>query len=123
MSGIILKISVQNTVAIIFAGLVLMGCVSAPLQPFSTETTPLVMVPAIQVEGQDRRGRFREIFYAVLDARKDTVPDYCRCDRALMTVGEEPQGSGKPVHFGMAHRRLKAVFVPGLGWDCIANWL
>ena len=123
MSRIILKIIARSTVATIFVGLILMGCASAPLQPFSTETTPLMMVPAIQAEAQDRRGRFREIFCTVLNARKDTLPDYRRCDTALMTVGKEPQGSGTPVNLGIAHRRLKAVFVPGLGWDCIANWL
>jgi hypothetical protein len=116
-------INLTSIAAAFLIGLILMGCAPAPLHPFNTETTPLMLVPAIQAEAQDRRGRFREIFCAVMDARRKTLPDYRPCNTALMTVGEEPQGNGEPVNLGTAHRRLKAVFVPGLGWDCIANWL
>jgi hypothetical protein len=123
MSIINLKIIVKSTTVALCIGLILAGCAPAPLHPFNTETTPLMLVPAIQTEAQDRRGRFREIFCAVMDARKETLPDYRRCDEALTTVGEEPPGTGKPVNLGMAHRRLKIVFVPRLGWDCIADWL
>ncbi len=80
-------------------------------------------MPAIQSQEQDRRGRFREIFCSVLEARKDTLPDYRACESALMRVGLEASPNGVPVSLGPAQRRFKVVYVPGLGWDCFANWL
>jgi hypothetical protein len=49
--------------------LALAGCADAPLLPFSTETVPLIVVPAAQAGVQDQRGRFREIYCGVLAAR------------------------------------------------------
>jgi hypothetical protein len=99
------------------------GCASKPLMPYTTDSTPLVLVPAIQSAEQDKRGRFREIFCEVLEARKDSVPDYRPCDEALTTVGNEPAGSDKPVNLGQSQRQLITLFVPGVGWDCFSNWL
>lgn len=103
--------------------LVLGGCASRPLMPYTTDTTPLVLAPAIQNDKQDRRGRFREIFCAVLEARKDSVPDYRPCNEALTTVGNEPSGTGKPVNLGQSQRRLITLFVAGVGWSCFSDWL
>ena len=103
--------------------LVLGGCASRPLMPYSTDTTPLVLAPAIQGDQQDKRGRFREIFCTVLEARKDSVPDYRPCNEALTTVGNEPSGSGKPVNLGQSQRRLITLFVAGVGWSCFSDWL
>lgn len=108
--------------AALLAALSLAGC-AAPLQPWNTATTPQMRVPAIQHQGQDRRARFREILCAVLAADRDGVPDYRPCDDALTRLGDEPAASGAPVRLGPARRPLKAVFVPGLGWDCFAQWL
>ena len=91
--------------------------------PYSTETTPLVLAPAIQSDEQDKRGRFREIFCAVLEARKDSAPDYRPCDEALTTVGNEPAGTGKPVNLGQSQRQLVTLFVAGVGWNCFSDWL
>jgi hypothetical protein len=104
-------------------GLTLAGCASEPLQPFSTETAPLVLVPAAQAGVQDQRARFREIYCAVLQARAGEVPDHRPCVEALTRLGAEPPGSGKPVALGPSKRRLVAAVVPGIGWDCVANWL
>ena len=109
--------------ALLVAAFTLGGCASRPLMPYTTDTTPLVLVPAIQSAGQDQRGRFREIFCEVLEARKDSVPDYRACNEALTRVGNEPPGSGKPVNLGQSQRRLVSLFVPGVGWDCISEWL
>ena len=103
--------------------LVLGGCASKPLMPYTTDTTPLVLAPAIQSDKQDKRGRFREIFCAVLEARKDSVPDYRPCDEALTTVGNELPGTGKPVNLGPSQGRLVTLFVAGVGWNCFSDWL
>jgi hypothetical protein len=105
------------------AVLILSGCASKPLLPYTTETTPLMLVPAVQSGEQDKRGRFREIFCEVLEARSDSVPDYRPCEEALTAVGNEPPGSGKPVYLGQSKRRLLTVIVPGVGWDCVSDWL
>jgi hypothetical protein len=102
---------------------ILSGCASKPLMPYTTDTTPLVLVPAIQSAEQDKRGRFREIFCEVLEERKDSAPDYRPCDEALTTVGNEPPGTGEPVNLGQSQRRLVTLFVPGVGWDCFSEWL
>ncbi len=99
------------------------GCTGKPLIPYSTDTTPLVLMPAIQKEGQDQRGRFREIFCEILQTRADTLPDYRPCEQALTRVGNEPQGSGRSVDLGPSKRRLTTVIVPGIGWDCVEEWL
>ena len=105
------------------AVLALGGCASKPLMPYSTETTPMVLMPAVQSGEQDKRGRFREIFCEVLEARKGNLPDYRPCDEAITTVGNEPPGTGKAVNLGQSQRRLVTFFVPGVGWDCFSGWL
>jgi len=99
------------------------GCAAPPLMPYSTDTAPLIMLPAAQAGVQDQRGRFREIYCAVLDARKSELPDHRSCDEALTRVGAEPAGSGKPVPLQPSSRKLVAAVVPGFGWDCIDAWL
>jgi len=116
-------VTLRNAIIMLLGELALAGCASPPLVPFSTQTTPLMLVPAVQRQAQDKRGRFREIFCAVLDARKATLPDYRGCDDAITRVGEEPRGTGEPVALGPARRKLTLLFVPGVGWDCFSNWL
>jgi hypothetical protein len=110
----------------IFAGAVgvaLVACANSPLLPFSTDTPPLVLVPAALAGVHDQRGRFREIYCAVLQARVGEVPDHRPCDDALTRVGTEPAGTGRPVALGASNRRLVAAVVPGIGYDCFAQWL
>ena len=99
------------------------GCASEPLVPFSTETAPLILVPAAQAGVQDKRGRFREIYCAVLAARVGEVPDLRPCDDALTRLGSEPAPSGQPVPLGASSRHLVAAVVPGIGYSCFAKWL
>jgi len=101
----------------------LAACAADPLLPYSTETMPLVLVPASQAGVVDKRGRFREIYCAVLDARGQTLPDYRPCDEALTRLGTEPAGTGKPVDLGPSRRHLLAAVVPGIGYDCFRRWL
>jgi len=109
-------------VALLIAG-VLGGCAAPPLIPYSADTQPLILLPAAQAGVQDKRGRFREIFCAVLEARRADLPDYRPCDEALTRVGSEPGASGRPVPLAPSSRGLVAAFVPGFGWDCIEPWL
>jgi len=81
------------------------------------------LVPASEAGVKDKRGRFREIFCRVLEARGPALPDYRPCDEALARVGAEPAGTGKAVNLGPARRPLVATLVPGVGWDCFAEWL
>ena len=104
-------------------GLELTGCASSPLVPFSTDTPPLVLAPAAQAGVLDKRGRFREIYCAVLQARATEVPDFRPCDDALTRLGTEPAGTGQPVPLGASNRRLVAAVIPGIGYDCFAQWL
>jgi hypothetical protein len=101
----------------------LAGCAGSPLIPFSTDTPPLVLAPVAQAGVSDQRGRFREIYCAVLQARAGEVPDHRPCEEALTQLGAEPARSGRPVPLGASNRRLVAAMIPGIGWDCIAKWL
>jgi hypothetical protein len=102
---------------------VILSACAPPLVPYSVDTPPLVLVPASVAGVQDKRGRFREIFCQVLEARGSGLPDYRPCDEALTRVGAEPAGTGEGVELGPSRRRLIAALVPGVGWDCFADWL
>jgi len=104
-------------------GVVLGGCASTPLVPYSEDAPPLVLVPASEVGVNDKRGRFREIFCKVLEERGSTLPDYRPCEEALTRLGSESGGTGKSVELGQSKRRLVAVVVPGIGWECFEKWL
>ena len=99
------------------------ACSSPPLSPYTKDTPPLVLVSAQQAGVRDERARFREIYCAVLEARGQQLPDYRPCEKALTRVGVEPAATGKPVDLGPSRRRLIVGFVPGLGWECFADWL
>jgi len=99
------------------------ACASKPLTPYSADTPPLALVPATKAGVEDKRGRFREIYCAVLQARQHDVPDYRPCDDALTRVGNEPEGSGRPVDLGPSKRNLIAAAVAGIGYGCFEKWL
>lgn len=105
------------------ASIIVSACASKPLLPFTEDSTSLILVPASFTGVMDKRGRFREIFCAILEERGSALPDYLPCSDALMRVGAEPGGTGSRVELGQARRQLVAVLVPGVGWDCIAEWL
>ena len=105
------------------AGIMVSACSTAPLLPYTEDTPPLILVPASQAGVVDKRGRFREIFCTILEQRGQSLPDYRACDDALTRVGVEPEGTGKSVALGSSRRGLVALEVPGVGWDCFANWL
>jgi hypothetical protein len=102
--------------------LLLGSCASAPLIPYSTQTPPLMLLPAAEAGVQDQRARFREIYCAVL-AERTTLPDHRPCEEAITRVGTEPAGTSRPVDLGPAKRRLIAALVPGVGYECFETWL
>ena len=110
-------------VAFLIAAFLLSACSTTPLLPYTEDGQPLVLLPVSQAGIEDKRGRFREIFCAILDERGQSLPDYMPCDEALTLVGIEPEGSGKKVVLGSSDRGLVALIVPGVGWDCISNWI
>ena len=110
-------------VLLIVVAVSLSACSTTPLEPYTEDTPPLVMMPASQAGITDQRGRFREIFCAVLEERGESIPDYRACEDALTRVGVEPPGTGKPVALGQSSRELIVVMVPGVGWDCFEEWL
>jgi hypothetical protein len=113
-----------GTPIIAFAvGISLSACATAPLSPYTSDTTPLILAPASLAGVKDKRGRFREIFCEILETRGETLPDYRPCEQALTRVGTEPSGTGREVGLGRSARPLVAVVVPGVGWDCFSNWL
>jgi hypothetical protein len=101
----------------------IVGCTSLSEEPPSAKDVPLALVPANVAGVRDDRGRFREIFCAVLEGRGNALPDYRPCEEALTRLGTEPQGSGRKASLGPPRRNLKAYFVPGVGWDCFSRWL
>lgn len=88
-------------------------------------TPPPVEEYAVEVgeEVVDGRGRFREIYCEVLQRGGTEIPDYRPCDEAMSPVSSEPRGAGEPVPPGPSRRRLVAAVVPGIGYECFAEWL
>ena len=110
-------------VAFCAACVALAACSSPPLSLYTTATPPLALVPAELAGVKDRRARFREIYCEVLEAHGHELPDYRSCDAALTRVGDEAGATGAPVDLGPSKRHLVAAIVPGLGWECFADWL
>lgn len=107
---------------VVLAGIVsltMVSCSSSRPSPYSGDTG----VDEVPPEITDGRGRFREIFCAVLDHRAATLPEHRDCENALTRAGPEPDGTGRPVDLGRSDRGLVAAIVPGVGWDCIFRWL
>ena len=103
--------------------LLLTACAGKPLNPWTVESPPLALVPVADAGVDDQRGRFREIFCEVLESRGEEWPDYRPCEEALTRVADEPAGTGEPVDMGASQQNLLALIVPGVGWECIEEWL
>ena len=103
--------------------LLLSACASKPLNPWTTDSPPLALVPVADAGVDDQRGRFREIYCEVLESRGEEWPDYRPCEEALTRVADEPVGTGEPVDMGVSEQNYLALIVPGVGWECIEEWL
>ncbi len=102
----------------VLASFFLAGCAAAPESPVSGTAAAMVMVPIAQAGIRDGRGRFREIFCAVLEARPAVDPAAMTCDQALQRLSDEPPGSGAPVDLAASGRPVPVPYVLGLWSDC-----
>ena len=116
--------SCRIAATLLLAVTILLGaCAQKPLLPYSSDTQPLALMPISRAGILDERGRFREIFCTILEERGISLPDYRPCDDALVRIGKEPLGTGRVVNLGESRRKLTALVVPGVGWDCFTDWL
>ena len=99
----VLLVMRANLPAAALAASLLGGCAAQPLMPYAADTPPLVVVPAPQAGVQDKRARFREIYCAALEVRKDTLPDYRPCDQRSLAWA-----SSRPVLGEQFHRSDRA---------------
>ena len=101
----------------ILSALILAGC-AAPEAPRRADGAALVLVPISQAGIRDGRGRFREIFCAVLEARPEADATSVSCEQALRRLPDEPPGTGEPVDLSSSAQVIPVPYVLGLWSDC-----
>ena len=107
----------------IMLGLMLCACSSQPEVP-SVEDSAAEVADFIALDQlRDNRGRFREIFCAVLEAHGKELPDYRSCETAIKDTGAEAGATGASVALGTSTTKPLVLLVPGLGWECFSEWL
>jgi pimeloyl-ACP methyl ester carboxylesterase len=99
------------------------GCAHTPAIPYSTRLDPLQFGSESSDRLTDGRARFREIFCATTQDHGSDLPDPMPCDDALARVGAEPVAAGLPVDLGHARSDFLTFLVPGLGFECVKEWL
>jgi hypothetical protein len=107
----------------VILSLALTACVSTPKVPYQKSLAPLVLGDPRDGHLLDVRGRFRQIFCAVNEDHGEEMPDYRPCEEALVRVGVEPQPDQRPVSMAQSQADFLILMVPGLGNQCIKDWL
>ena len=123
MTGILSYRRLRDLLIIFTCATTLFACAGKPLSPYTTDTTPLILLPISQAGIRDDRGRFREIYCAVLDDHGQELPDYRSCETALTRVGTEPPPSGREINLDASRKNYLVAIVPGFGWECFEGWL
>ena len=75
----------RSLLTVFVSFLLLAACAGKPLVPYTTDTPPLVLLPASQANIADGRGRFREITCEVLEAHGKELPHYRPIQAMKMT--------------------------------------
>ena len=107
----------------IVVGLLVSACGNQPNAPTLEESTAEIAGLIAADRLHDDRGRFREVFCAVLEARGEALPDYRKCEEAIRATGPEAGATGAEVNLGQSQVRPLALMVPGLGWECFKTFL
>ena len=123
VTGILSYRRLRDLLIIFTCATTLFACAGKPLSPYTTDTTPLILLPISQAGIRDDRGRFREIYCAVLDDHGQELPDYRSCETALTRVGTEPPPSGREINLDASRKNYLMAIVPGFGWECFEGWL
>src|ERR687891_974881 len=113
--------AVSRMAARSWIGLVLAGCASEPLLDGGAETPPVALVTTAQTDVVDQRGRFREIFCALVEDHGADLSAHRPCDQALHRLLDETPPSGEAVNLGRARIGLRLVIVPGLAAECFGE--
>ena len=117
------RLHLRQLIMICICTATLLACAGKPLSPYTTDTTPMILLPISQAGIRDDRGRFREIYCAVLADHGQQMPDYRSCETALTRVGTEPVPTGQKVNLGPSRKNFLVAIVTGYGWECFEGWL
>ncbi len=101
------------------AALVLAGCATRPMLPYTETTPPLVRVSLGDARIRDLRTEYRAALCPRLQAGDGA------CDDVLLRFGGEAQQATPPERSGAssADRDYRLVFVPGLFAECIDRYV
>lgn len=103
--------------------ILLAACASEPEKPSSPDAEIPASVLAARAGLEDDRGRFREVFCAVMEDHGRELPDYRSCHEALTENGVEAGATDLRVKMGPTEADYLILLVPGLGWECFSDWL
>ena len=111
--------------AITTTAMTIAACSSDPLQPYSRETAPLELIPARLAGVIDRRSDFSQYYCRVNEQIGRQLPDYRHCEDTLVIPASDPDVTArKPMPETSSNKRnFHVVAVPGLGWECIRNYV